>query len=320
LLPKRRARILSVGTAVPPQIVTNKDLEKVLDTSDEWIVSRTGIKQRHICPKDNSISASDLGAKAAQAALNRAGIDATHIDGIICATFTPDNFFPSTACRIQDNLGAKGAFAFDISAACAGFVYGLSIANAMIASGRYNRILLVGAEIISKTLDWTDRTTCILFGDAAGAVVLEATDDENTGVLSTYMSSDGSLGKILCLPAWGESRTMRMNGGEVFKNAVRMMSEAAHNVLKQAGLTLDEVHLMIPHQANIRIIKAVAENIGLPFDRVVCNVERFGNTSSASIPLALEEAWNQGRVKPGVNTVFVCLGGGIAIASAVVRF
>jgi 3-oxoacyl-[acyl-carrier-protein] synthase-3 len=316
----KRTKIVSVGAAVPPTILTNKELETILETSDDWITSRTGIRERHVYPRGVSGSAHELGSRAAVIALQRAGITPDQIDGVICATFTPDNFFPSTACQIANDLGCGHVAAFDISAACAGFVYGLSIANALILSGQCRRILLVGAEIISKTLDWTDRTTCILFGDGAGAVVVEGTNDESMGILATHMSSDSSQGDILCLPAWGERRTMVMKGQEVFKHAVRMMSDSMRDCLKASNLTAADVDLIVPHQANIRILKSLAEKMNVPFERVVVNLDRYGNTSSASIPLALDEAWSTGKIKPGTRVLFTSLGGGLAVASAVAKF
>jgi 3-oxoacyl-[acyl-carrier-protein] synthase-3 len=312
--------LVSVGTAVPDNVVTNDDLSKIVNTSDEWISARTGIKQRHMFPRDVQAYAWELGGKAAARALNKAKMSPADIDGIICATFTPDNFFPSTACKIQAFLGNCHAFAFDISAACSGFIYGLNIADALIRSGQARTMLLVGSEIISRTLDWTDRSTCILFGDAAGAVVLQACNKPATGVLSTYMSSDGALGNILSLPAFGEKRYMKMSGSEVFKNAVRLMSDATKIAVSKASLKLGDIHLLIPHQANVRIINAIAENIGIPREKIVCNINRYGNTSSASIPLALEEAWDQGRVKDGTVAVFTSLGGGLTVGGAAVRF
>ena len=316
----KRARILSVGTYVPETIVTNKDLEKILDTTDEWIVNMTGIKSRHLIPADQHVPASVLGAKAAEVALKRAGIDPTEIDGIVCATFTPDSFFPSTACRIQALLGCTNAFAFDVSAACAGFVYALTVANGLILSGKNKNILVIGAEVISKALDWTDRTTSILFGDGAGAVVLQGTSEEDRGILATHLQSDGTLGDILMFPAWGEKRNMRMKGNEVFKHAVRMMSDASNKVLASAGFSLDEIDLMVPHQANIRIINALADHLKFPKEKIVTNLERYGNTSSASIPLALDEAWQNGLIKENTKVLFTALGGGITAGSVIVNF
>lgn len=316
----RRAKIVSVGTAVPDNVLTNKDLEKSLDTSDEWIKTRSGISERRVFPKGETGKAYLLGEKAARIAIDRANISPRDLDGIICATFTPDYFFPSTACLISDRLGYNNLFAFDISAACAGFVYGLSIANSMIISGKYKRILLVGSEVISKCLDWTDRSTCILFGDGAGAVVLEGTDDENSGIISTHLSTDGSLGEILTLPAWGENRYMKMKGNDVFKHAVRMMGDSVLKCLDICSLSCKDIDLLIPHQANIRILKSLAERLEIPFEKVVTNLDRYGNTSSASIPLALEEAWQNNRIKNNMNVVFTSLGGGVAVGSAVVKF
>ena len=316
----KRARIVSVGSSVPETVMTNSDLEKFLDTSDEWIVARTGIRERHIVPRDKQVAASELGVQAARVAIERAGIEPRDVDGIICATFTPDSFFPSTACRIQAQLGCPNAYAFDVSAACAGFVYALTIANGLILAGRGKNILVIGAEVISKTLDWTDRSTCILFGDGAGAVLLQGTEDSNRGILSTFLLSDGSLGDILVLPAWGDNRTMKMKGNEVFKHAVRMMSDASLRAVTDAGFDIGEVDFLVPHQANVRIIQAVAEHLKIPMHKVVTNVERFGNTSSASIPLALEEVWNRGVIGDGARVLFTALGGGITVGSAMVQF
>lgn len=316
----KRARIISVGTYVPDNFLTNKDLEKFLNTTDEWIVTRTGIRSRHIVPSDQNIPASQLGANAAKIALERAGLEPKDIDGIVCATFTPDSFFPSTACRIQALLGCTNAFAFDVSAACAGFVYALTVANGLILSGNNKNVLVIGAEVISKALDWTDRSTCVLFGDGAGAVVLQGTQESDKGIISTYLQSDGNLGDILMLPAWGEKRTMQMKGNEVFKHAVRMMTDASMKVLSASGYELDQVDYLVPHQANIRIIQAVAEHLNMPQQKIVTNLERYGNTSSASIPLALEEVWSKGFIKDGTKVLFTALGGGITAGSALVNF
>jgi 3-oxoacyl-[acyl-carrier-protein] synthase-3 len=316
----KRSRILSVGTAVPETVITNKDFEKYLDTSNEWIVKRTGIHQRHVFPRDADASAAELGSRAARQALDRAGIGPEAIDGVVCATSTPDAFFPSTACSISRILGREDVFAFDISAACAGFVYGLTIVNSLILSGQCRSVLLVGSEITSKTLDWNDRSTCILFGDGAGAVVMQGSEDDSAGILAAHISSVGSLGDILTLPAWGEPRVISMNGNEVFKHAVRMMSEATDRCLERAALGREEVDLLIPHQANSRIISALARHMALPMENVVMNIDRYGNTSAASIPLALNDAWQDGRIGPGTTAVLTSLGGGITVGSAVVRF
>ncbi|HEX2957529.1 MAG TPA: beta-ketoacyl-ACP synthase III [Chitinispirillaceae bacterium] len=316
----KRSYIASVGTNVPDNIMYNKEFETFLDTTDEWIASRTGIKKRHIAPRETDLKASELGAVAIKRALEKAGLGPQDVDGIICATFTPDNFFPSTACKIQALTGCTKAFAYDISAACAGFVYALTTANSLIVSGAADNIVVVGSEVISKTLDWKDRTTCILFGDGAGAVVLRGTNDESKGVLATHLQSDGNLGDILVLPSRGADTTMKMKGNEVFKHAVRMMSEVSQKVLESIGYSVNDIDLLIPHQANIRIIQAVADRLNVPFEKVVANVERYGNTSSASIPLALEDAWNGGRVNSGSRVLFTALGGGVTAGSVMVRF
>jgi 3-oxoacyl-[acyl-carrier-protein] synthase-3 len=315
----KRARILSVGSYVPDTIMTNSDFETFLDTSDEWIVTRTGIRERHIVPRGSTVKVSELGTNAARIALERAGVAPEQVDGIICATVTPDSLYPSTACTLQANLGCKNAFAFDLLAACAGFVYSLSLANSMILSGQAKTLLVVGAEILTKTVDWTDRATCILFGDAAGAVVVQGTD-EDEGILSTCLGSDGVHGDILNFSPWGENRFMYMRGNDVYKHAVRLITDIGNKAVAAAGLTTDDIDLLIPHQANIRIIKAVGEHLHIPQEKVVTNLERYGNTSSASIPLALNEAWGEGRIKKGTRVLFASLGGGLAFAGAVVRF
>jgi 3-oxoacyl-[acyl-carrier-protein] synthase III len=316
----RRARIVSVGTAVPSRVLTNKDLEKIIDTSDEWITARTGIRQRYVVGKDESVHVYDLGALAARQALNRAAIDPKTVDAVLCATFSPDNFFPATACRIQHEIGCTNAFAFDLLAACAGFVYALTIANSLIQSGQCSTVVVVGAEIATKTLDWNDRSTCILFGDGAGAVVLTASSDDTKGILSTYLHSDGSQGDILRLPAWGDKRYMKMNGAEVYKNAVRLMSDAVNKALAAAGLDTSSVDLLIPHQANLRIIQAIGHHMKLPKEKIVVNIDRYSNTGSASIPLALDDAWQNGQITDGSLTVFTALGGGLASGGVVVRW
>ncbi|MDR0308269.1 MAG: ketoacyl-ACP synthase III [Chitinispirillales bacterium] len=314
-----KSRILSVGTFVPDKVLTNKEIEGFLDTSDEWITARTGIKERRIVDKEHPMSAADMGVKASYAAMERAGVTADDIDGIIVATFTPDNFFPSTACRVQSDLKCNNAFAFDMSAACAGFAYALTVANNMVVSGQARTMLVVGSEVISKTLDWSDRGTCILFGDGAGVVVLQAEKNRNPvrGILSSYLFSDGTLGDLLKLPAWGDERFLRMKGNEVFKHAVRFMTDASLRAITKAGLDVNDIDLIVPHQANIRIISALAEQLSVPMDKVAVNLEKYGNTSSASIPLAFEEAWLDGRVKDGSKVLFVGVGGGFSVGSMV---
>jgi 3-oxoacyl-[acyl-carrier-protein] synthase-3 len=316
----RQGRIVSIGTSVPQEVMTNADFEKILDTSDEWILTRTGIRERHIAPKGSSYSCNGLGAEAARIALDRAGVAPEQIDGIICATVTPDSFFPSTACRIQAALGCKKAFAFDCMAACAGFIYAMTIANSFIAAGQGSTYLVIGSEMMSRTIDWSDRTTAILFGDGAGAAVVQATEEQDTGILATCLESDGNHAEILNLPVWSEKRIMTMKGNEVFKHAVRMMSDILVRTVAAAGCTFDGIDYVIPHQANIRIIKAIGETLKLPAEKVVINLDAYGNTSSASIPLALNDLWNRGALKKGTTIAFTALGGGLAIGSAVVRF
>lgn len=315
-----RARILSVGTSIPEKIVTNEHFASYLDTTDEWIVRRTGISQRRFVENPAPDATATLGAAAAQVAISRAGIESSTIDAVICATFSPDNFFPSTACVIADRVGASKSFAFDISAACAGFVYGMTLANSLIISGQCRTVLLVGAEVISRTLDFNDRGTCILFGDGAGAVVLQAAEGEQ-GILACSCASDGSLGDILKLPvSWKEQGRMYMNGTEVFKNAVRMMTVATRTAIDASGLAFEDIDLLVPHQANIRIIQAMGEYLKLSDDKVVVNVDRYGNTSAASIPIALNEAWEAGRIVEGSVVAFAGLGGGLTVGAVVVRF
>lgn len=316
----RKARISAVGTYVPETIMTNADLETFLDTSDEWITSRTGIKKRHIVSKDNPVPASHLGNIAARKAMENAGCSPEEVDAVICATFTPDSFFPSTACRMQEALGCVNAFAFDISAACAGFVYGITLANTLVASGQCDKVLVVGAEVISRTLDWTDRSTCILFGDGAGAVVVEVSDSEEQGIGNSCLKSDGSLGDILNLPCYGEPCTMKMKGNEVFKHAVRMMSGVSRVVLDASGITVSGIDFFIPHQANSRIINGVAKQLAIPKEKVVMNVAEYGNTSSASIPLALDGIWAEGKINKGTKVLFTALGGGVTAGSVYVQF
>jgi 3-oxoacyl-[acyl-carrier-protein] synthase-3 len=314
------ARIVSIGTSVPDTVLTNSDFEKMVDTTDEWIVTRTGIRKRHIAPKGGAVTTAQLGSSAARYALERAKIPAGQVDGIICATVTPDGLFPSTACKIQAELGCARAFAFDISAACAGFVYGLSLAKNFICSGQGSTILVIGSEILSRVTDYKDRATCILFGDGAGAAVVQGTNDGNAAILSVCLGSDGTLGDILFCNLWGENRYMVMEGREVFKHAVRMMADMAHKAVAAAGVTLKDIDYLIPHQANIRIINSLRETLGMAPEKVVVNLENFGNTSSASIPLAFNEAIKDGRIKQGSTVLFTSLGGGVTVASAVIRF
>ena len=291
-----------------------------MDTNDEWITQRTGIKERRIWDNAPADAASELGFKACEKALKKAGIDANTIDAVICATFTPDNFFPSTAALIAGKLGIKGAFAFDISAACAGFTYGLSVADGLVKSEQAKRILLVGSEVISRSLDFSDRGSCILFGDAAGAVVLEASDTGDKGILSCVNYTDPLGAEFLTLPAWDKKNILAMEGQKIYKYACKLMPEMVEKALAKINMSVADIDLLVPHQANIRIIESVGERLGLPAEKVVINLQKFGNTSSATIPLALEEAWNSGRIKDGDIIAMTSLGGGITASGIIIRF
>jgi 3-oxoacyl-[acyl-carrier-protein] synthase III len=316
----KKAKISSVGMYVPERIMTNAEFEKTLDTTDEWITTRTGIKQRRIVSGDGPSTTAELGFRAAKMALERADCTPDNVDAIVCATFTPDAFMPSTACAIQNLLGCKKAFAFDVGAACAGFVYALNVANSLVATGQCHKVIVIGAEVISKALDWTDRGTCILFGDGAGAVLVEESDDPNVGIGETYLRSDGTQGDILYQKVYGDDRYLHMKGGEVFKYAVNMMTEASLAVLKQSNMTGDDIDWLIPHQANSRILFSVANQLSMAREKVVMNLERYGNTSSATIPLALNEVWEEGKIKPGTTVLFTALGGGLTAGSIIVKF
>ncbi len=324
-----RGRIISTGSYVPDNVITNQDLEKIVETSDDWIIERTGIKERRIV--NGNQATSDLAFEAASIALKRAHIKPKDIDLIIVATITPDMPFPSTACLLQDRLGAKNAAAFDVNAACSGFLYGLHIANSILRSGTHQRILLVGAEVLSKVTDWQDRTTCILFGDGAGAAVIEATK-EKRGILSTRIHSDGSLSDLICLPGTGSRNPcsketilkrlnfIKMKGNETFKVAVRTLEELVVKTLEENKLDPSQLSLLIPHQANIRIIQATAKRLNLPMEKVFVNIDKFGNTSAASVPIALDEAVQTGRVQDGDYILLEAFGGGLTWASSLIRW
>lgn len=323
--------IIGTGSYVPERVLTNDDISKFVDTSDEWITTRTGIKERHIAADDEATS--DMATKAALKALEAAGVKADEIDLIIVATVTPDMFFPSTACFVQKKLGAINAVCFDISAACSGFLYALQTARHYINSGHRGTALVIGAEKLSSLINWKDRNTCVLFGDAAGAVVVrraEAGDTSAPGrVLSTVMGSDGNLADLLKVPGGGsacpitaenaESRpnTIHMEGRETFKHAVTRMCQAAEQALKQAGLETKDISLVIPHQANARIISAIADRLGVPEEKTFMNLQKYGNTSAATIPVALDEAHRQGRLQRGDVVLLVAFGGGFTWASTV---
>jgi 3-oxoacyl-[acyl-carrier-protein] synthase-3 len=325
------AEMASIGVAVPPGVLTNNDLSKVLDTSDEWIVERTGIRERHIARPDQSVAM--LSCEASMKALQEVGLTPRDLDSIVLATASPDRLLPSTACDLQALLGADRAAAFDISAACPGFVFAIGVAEGLIASEQSETVLVVGAEKLSTITDFQDRSTAILFGDGAGAAVIRrATEDNGRGILSTYLRSDGKLAPLLYRPGGGaadpisekvvceRSHYMKMAGREVFKAAVLAMSEACDEGMRRAGVTADEIDLLIPHQANIRIIEATAKHAGMPMDKVMVNVDRYGNTSSASIPLALEQAITEGRVQRGSLLLLVAFGAGFTWGSTVIRW
>ncbi len=324
------AELASVGTAVPERVLTNYDLMRTLDTTDEWIVERTGIRERRIARQDESVAM--LSCTAAEIALERAGVTAADLDSIVLATASPDRLLPSTACDLQALLGADNAAAFDIGAACPGYLYALTVAEGLIASGQSRTVLVVGAEKLSTITDFTDRSTAILFGDGAGASVVRRSSAPGRGLLSTFLKSDGRLAPLLYRPGGGSSdpisekvvcdrsHFMKMAGREVFKAAVLAMAEACDEALKRAGVTADQIDLLIPHQANLRIIDATAKHAGIPMSKVMVNLDRYGNTSSASIPLALDQAVAEGRVGPGSLVLLVAFGAGFTWGSAVVRW
>jgi 3-oxoacyl-[acyl-carrier-protein] synthase-3 len=324
------AEVASVGVAVPPGVLTNADLTRMLDTSDAWIVERTGIRERHIARPEETVAR--LSQEASERAMASAGVTADQLDSIVLATASPDRLLPSTACDLQALLGAENAAAFDIGAACPGFVYALTVAEGLIASGQSETVLVVGAEKLSTITDFQDRSTAILFGDGAGAAILRRSSQPGRGILATFIKSDGRLAPLLYRPGGGSadpiservvcerSHYMKMAGREVFKAAVRTMADACDEALRRAGITADQVDLLVPHQANLRIIEAIAKHAGFPMSRVMVNVERFGNTSSASIPLALEQAVAEGRVGPGSVVLMVAFGAGFTWGSAVIRW
>jgi len=326
---KRTVSIIGTGSYVPEKVLTNNDLEKMVDTSDEWIRTRTGIRERRIAADGEHTS--DLAAKAAINAMENAGITADEIDLILVATVTPDMFFPSTACFVQQKIGAKRAACFDVSAACSGFLYAVEIAQQFITSHTYNTILVIGAEKLSCIVDWTDRNTCVLFGDGAGAAILRHRGGSH-GVVATHMGSDGSYSDILYIPGGGcrfplnatnvdqRLNAIKMNGKETYKQAVNAMLTAATAALDSAGLTVEDVACIIPHQANMRIIEAIADRMKVSLDKFMVNLDRFGNTSAAAVAIALDEANRTGRMKEGDYILMVVFGGGLTWASSVVQW
>lgn len=325
------ASLKSIGSYVPEKIMTNKDFEKIVDTSDEWIEQRTGIKERRIAADNEATS--DLGAKAAEKAIQRAGISKDDIDLVICATLSPDHLcMPSTACIIADKIGVRNCMAFDIAAACSGFVYMLSIAKAFIESGAKKNILLVGAEKISSLVDYADRGTCILFGDGAGAAIIGATENIDEAIIDIHASADGKYSDLLITPGCGSKYPVRaqnvndklqyikMAGNEVFKVAVRTLTKDVVDILKTNNITPDEIDLFVPHQANLRIIEAVRQKLHFPKEKTIFTVGKYGNTSAASIPMAINDAYEAGRLKKGDLMLLDTFGGGFTWASGLVRF
>ncbi|MGA7156052.1 MAG: beta-ketoacyl-ACP synthase III [Acidobacteriaceae bacterium] len=325
-----RAKISSVGSFVPPRLLTNADLEKMVTTNDEWIVERTGIRQRHLV--DPGTATSDLAANAALDCLQRRGIPATDLDAILVATVTPDMFFPATACLVQNKIGATGAWGFDLSAACSGFLYTLQIGAKLVESGAHKKVMVIGADVMSSILDYTDRSTCILFGDGAGAVLIEPTEPDEIGLVDYIHEIDGTGATSLYMPGGGslhpstvDTVTSKMHfvhqeGGAVFKVAVRKMAELSEALLTRNGLTPADVDLFIPHQANKRIIMATAERLGMPEEKIVINIDEYGNTTAATIPLAMHTAIEKGRLKKGMTVLLASFGGGYTIGTTLLRW
>ncbi len=301
-----RAKITALGTYVPPRVLTNRDLEKIVETTDEWILTRTGIRERHIA--DKGVATSDLAAEAARLALAQRGIDASEIEAIVVATVTPDMLFPSTACLVQHKLGAKGCWGFDLSAACSAFVYALQTGAQFVATGAHKKVLVIGADVMSSILDYTDRSTCILFGDGAGAVILEPADD-GVGIIDFLHEIDGSGGCSLYMP-----------GGGSLHPAVRKMGEVCERLLARNGFTADDIDCFIPHQANQRIIDATADRIGLKPERVIINIDRYGNTTAGTIPLAMQTAREEGRLKEGDLVLLASVGAGFTVGATLLRW
>ena len=324
-----RAKITALGTYVPPRVLTNRDLEKIVETTDEWILSRTGIRERHIVEK--GVATSDLAAEAAKLALAQRGIDASEIEAIVVATVTPDMLFPSTACLVQHKLGAKGTWGFDLSAACSAFVYALQTGAQFVATGAHKKVLVIGADVMSSILDYTDRSTCILFGDGAGAVILEPADD-GVGIIDFVHEIDGSGGCSLYMPGGGslhpathETVDQKMHfvhqeGQAVFKYAVRKMGEVCEKLLARNGFTANDIDCFIPHQANQRIITATADRVGLKPERVIINIDRYGNTTAGTIPLAMQTAREDGRLKKGDLVLLASVGAGFTVGATLLRW
>jgi 3-oxoacyl-[acyl-carrier-protein] synthase-3 len=325
-----RAKISSVGTYVPPRLLTNADLEKMVETNDQWIVERTGIRERHLA--DKGVATSDLASQAARDCLQRRGIEASELDAILVATVTPDMLFPATACLVQEKIGAKGAWGFDLSAACSGFLYALQVGAKLVESGAHKKVMVIGADVMSSILDYTDRSTCILFGDGAGAVLIEPCADgevgfvdfvheiDGSGALSLYMPGGGSLHPPTAETVAAKMHYVHQEGGAVFKVAVRKMSELSETLLTRNDLTANDVDLFIPHQANKRIITATAERLGMPEEKVVINIGEFGNTTGGTIGLAMNTALEQGRLQKGMTVLLASFGGGFTVGATLLRW
>jgi 3-oxoacyl-[acyl-carrier-protein] synthase III len=326
---KRRARITALGRHIPERVLTNADLEKMVDTTDEWIRTRTGIQQRHIVEKGTPTST--IAAAAAQDALGKRGIPASEVDLIIVATVTPDMMFPATACIVQHKIEATKAWGFDISAACSGFLYALTTGAQFIESGSHQKVLVIGSDVMSSIMDYTDRSTCVLFGDAAGAVLLEPSEDDN-GIIDFHNEVDGSGGCYLHMPAGGSAMPttketvekglhyLKQDGAHVFKYASRKMADVAKMIIDRNHLTPEQVDLFIAHQANLRIIRSAQERMGLPDEKVIVNIHEYGNTTAATIPLAMGTAMDQGRLKPGHRVVVAAVGAGFTVGATLVRW
>lgn len=328
--PGKSVVISGVGSYAPERVLTNEDLSHIVDTNDEWIRTRTGIRERRIAMEGESTS--DMAAKAAAAALKNAGIAPDDVDMVIVGTVTPDMPFPNTACFVQAKLGLRKVPAFDVESACSGFIYTMDIARALMLVNGYRNVLVIGAEKLSSITNWEDRTTCVLFGDGAGAAVLSLSDEPDVGVLHTLLGADGSATNILCVPGGGSASPstvetierslhyIHMQGREVFKHAVRVMCQSAIEIIERAGISAEDINVVIPHQANHRIIEALAQRMGIGLERFVVNLDRYGNTSAASIPIALAEAANEGRIRSGDYVLMVAFGGGLTWAAALLKW
>ncbi len=325
-----RAKISALGTYVPPRLLTNADLEKMVDTSNEWIMARVGIRERHIV--DKGVATSDLAVEAAKRALAQRGLTPTDIEAIIVGTVTPDMFFPSTACLVQNKLGAKGAWGFDLSGACSAFIYSVQAGAQFIGTGAHKRVLVIGADVMSSIIDYTDRATCVIFGDGAGAVIMEPAEDDSVGLIDFIHEVDGSGGEFLYMPGGGslnpssketlekKMHYVHQDGQQVFKFAVRKQTEACEKLLKRNGLAGSDIDAFIPHQANLRIISATADRLGLRPEAVIVNIDRFGNTTAGTIPLAMSTAIQEGKLKKGSLVMMASVGAGFTVGATLLRW